>query len=568
MKRLLNIIIPSALGLLLIAELSFAQGKLPDVAPLGAAPRPGANQEQPPANMPETHAAPGGTDSTIVEGDEPRVPESPTNYDAATAEIIGSDANPEARGKSDDEVPRRYYGLYYDEKGLDYSYKVAFPVWAERKQPSVADTKIIDRASVYGGLYYNRRAADHADDILFPVLYTLRSPLEKSRATIIGPFVNRRTPTERDDWLLPFYAAGEREAGGHYELIPPLLTYRNTSGKDGFNLMGPAFCSWKGGSTCDARTAYDISWGVAPFYFFSQNEKHVREVIPPLFHYYRYNARSLEWTNIYGPYYRRHTPKRDMLHLLPFYWSIRGENERHTSVLPFFHYGYSGNDNLLVTPLFVNKQSEKTGNTFATLLYARHRGPTELDMITPLYWGKRDPRIGQKSHLFLPFLYLNRSPRETTTTVFPFFSWHERYGLRTSLWITPFVHTGKHLRGWSTTVAPLVHFSRDGHAAANVVAPFYFDFKSLKDRVTIAPPGLFVRVKNENTVHQIVGNVYYKKRTYSKGSDWQIHILPLFSYGESPDGHFWNILFGLAGYERDGTATTVKAAWIPIPISQ
>ena len=101
MKRLLNIIIPSALGLLLIAELSFAQGKLPDVAPLGAAPRPGANQEQPPANMPETHAAPGGTDSTIVEGDEPRVPESPTNYDAATAEIIGSDANPEKKKKSD-----------------------------------------------------------------------------------------------------------------------------------------------------------------------------------------------------------------------------------------------------------------------------------------------------------------------------------------------------------------------------------------------------------------------------------------------------------------------------------
>ncbi len=47
------------------------------------------------------------------------------------------------------------------------------------------------------------------------------------------------------------------------------------------------------------------------------------------------------------------------------------------------------------------------------------------------------------------------------------------------------------------------------------------------------------------------------------GTDWQFHLLPLFSYGENPGGYFWNVLFGLAGYSRDGASAQVRALWIP-----
>ncbi|MCH2111167.1 MAG: hypothetical protein MK135_17745, partial [Polyangiaceae bacterium] len=389
--------------LLCLPNLLWAQGQLPDVAPLGAAPQPQNQQAGPPPDAPETHAAAGGAETTLPQGNEPTLPSSPTEMSDKVKEMIGSDG---AKLPIDSTfgVERNFYGLYYQEQALNYEYRVAFPLWGERKMPSLRDPTQVDRASIYGGLYYNRRAANHADDIFFPVFWNLRNPLDKARTTIVGPFVNRRTPVESDDWLLPFYAVGTRENQGSYQLIPPLLTYRQTDGSSGFNLIGPAYCSWEGGRVCDTRSAHNISWGLVPLYFFSQNEKHQQEIIPPLLHYYRYDSRRLSWTNIYGPYFRAHNEKRESLHLMPIYWSIWGKNERHTTVAPLFHYGYQGDDNLLITPLFYNRINAKKGNTFVSLPYARHRGARELDMITPLYWDFRDPRIGQKGKLILPFL--------------------------------------------------------------------------------------------------------------------------------------------------------------------
>ena len=39
-----------------------------------------------------------------------------------------------------------------------------------------------------------------------------------------------------------------------------------TDGRSGLNLVGPLFCSWKGSSACDARTAESLDLGVAPLY--------------------------------------------------------------------------------------------------------------------------------------------------------------------------------------------------------------------------------------------------------------------------------------------------------------
>jgi hypothetical protein len=37
----------------------------------------------------------------------------------------------------------------------------------------------------------------------------------------------------------------------------------------------------------------------------------------------------------------------------------------------------------------------------------------------------------------------------------------------------------------------------------------------------------------------------------------QVRPEGILSYGETPNGHWWNVLYGLAGYTREGTATTV-----------
>lgn len=562
-----------AVAIGLVANVARAQGDDvfgPGLAPMGpsAPARPAPSTPSEPADgQPETHAAPGATDSLIPPGSEPSLPDDPLALKTSVGSRIGSDfrLDEPVLGVSD-EVERSFYGLYYHEKSGDYRFRLAFPVWAERLQPSATDASVTDRASLFGGLYYNRRSAERADDVLFPLFWNLRDRTSDSRTTVVGPFVNRVAPGERDNWLAPLYFTGKRKDGG-YTLIPPLLTYTHNDAEGGFNLIGPAFCSWSGGSHCDTRTAHDIDLGVAPLYFFGQNERAQYEVIPPLLHYYRYDDTDLSWLNIWGPYYREHTQEREMLHVLPVYWSIWGKNERHTTVFPFFHYGYSGKSWLLANPLFVLANGENDERTLVTWGYARHRGRTELDMITPLYWHYRDPDIGLSEQLLFPFLYSRTSPRESSQVFFPFWGRFERFGISRSTWVTPFFQHTTDLRGWSTNLHPLMYIGRNGRSTHTVFAPFFWDFADPTSRATVAFPAYW-RFSDQDSISQLIGNVYYHERRYSSGLDWEVHIFPALSYGETPDGHWWNVLYGLAGYTRRGSMTKMRTLWIPITLSE
>jgi hypothetical protein len=61
----------------------------------------------------------------------------------------------------------------------------------------------------------------------------------------------------------------------------------------------------------------------------------------------------------------------------------------------------------------------------------------------------------------------------------------------------------------------------------------------------------------------VAANTLYMEKRTAGGKDWEFHLLPLFSYGEHPGGYFWNVLFGLAGYSRDGGSGQVRALWVP-----
>jgi hypothetical protein len=515
-------------------------------------------------NEPETHAASGASDDVVPSGAEPTLPAKPLEVPSAAKRTIGSDAaldEPElGRGAH---TTRHYYGLWYDEQSDKYGFRTLFPLWMERTQPSASDPKTRDRASLFGGLYYNRRSAARADDILFPVFWNLSGP--KDRTTIVGPFVNRSAPGESDNWFAPLYFTGTRPHGG-YTVIPPLLTYLHSGKGGGFNLIGPAFCSWTTGETCDTRTATNIDLGVVPFYFHGQSETSSYDLVPPFLHYHGENERDLSSLDIWALYFRKHTEKRDALHVFPLYYSLWGANERHTTLLPFFHYGWKGESSLFVNPLYLLAKGEKGESTFITWLYARHRGRTMLDMITPLYWHLRDPDIGLDTQLLFPFLYSRTSPRESNQVFFPFWAHFERYGISESTWVTPLFQHTHDLRGWSTNIHPLFYLGRDGADTHTVLAPIFFDFASPSSRTTIGFP-VYWRFSDESTVSQLVGNTYYHEKHVTHGTDWEVHVFPAFSYGQTPNGHWWNILYGLAGYTRRGSLTQIRTLWIPITTS-
>lgn len=517
-----------------------------------------------PANMPETHAASGASESLVPPGQEPTLPDKPLELKPSVASRIGSDAALDEPVLGRGPITRRKpYGLYYEERSGRYRLRTLFPLWFERKQPSAADPSVTDRASLFGGFYYNRRSATHADDVLFPVFWNLRAPA--TRTTIVGPFVNRVAPHETDNWLAPLYFQGKRKSG-RYFAAPPLLTYMNNTGRGGLNVIGPAFCSWDRGESCDPRTNDDVDLGLAPLYFYGKNKVRSYESIPPLFHYHHEDTRDLSSLDVWGPYFRKHTEKEDKLHVFPLYFSLWGEKERHTTLFPFFHYGHDEESTLFINPLYLRRTAADGDKTFITWGYARHRGRTELDMVTPLFWHFRDPDAGVDEKLVFPFLYSKTSPREADTVFFPFFGHFERYGISETTWITPLFRHSHDLRGWSTAINPLFYIGRNGYSTHMVAFPFFWDFASPRSRTTIGAP-VYWRFSDERTMSQLIGNVYYRERKVSYGLDWELHVFPLFSYGETPNGHWWNILYGLAGYTRRGENVQVRTLWIPIDVA-
>lgn len=553
-----------SLLLMMSAGTALGQGMMPGGMQPPAPPQQRAPEPKRDPDAPETHAA-SGAESLLPPSSEPSLPDDPLAIPENVKEQIGSDAIEDNFQPNTGPVKRRFYGLYYSEARPGYETQAVIPpLWIERKKYSLKNPNLVDRASLFGLLYYNRRAPNLAHDILFPLFWNLKDG--DARTTVVGPFVNRRTKDETDDWLAPLYFTGTSKNGG-YTIIPPLLTVTAYDEEGGFNWVGLGYCFWKGGQNCDTRTARKLDFGLAPFYFYGQDEKQRYELIPPLLHWHEYDTRNDSYTNVWGPYFRQHSETRDVLNVMPVYWSIWGKNERHTTVFPFFHYGWKGErEKLLITPLFMNRTGENGDTTFATWLYARHRGRTELDMVTPFYWNYRDPTIGLDEKLLFPFLYSKTSPRESTQAFFPLFASTERYGVSKTLWITPLFRHRTSIEGWSTNLYPLLFFGQDQDERHSVVAPIYWDFENYKSRTTIAFP-FFWRFRDEKKTSQLALNTFYYEKKVRGGLDWQFHFFPVFSYGETPDGHWWNVLYGLAGYTRRGARSEARTLWIPFEIS-
>jgi hypothetical protein len=542
--------------LLCCATLAHAQGMMPAPAPKpkGAAPK--VNPDEP-----VTHAASGATDESMrIGGTEPTLPANPLEVTPELKLSIGTDADRErvkGRGKL---AHRLWLGPWYEEQSGNYSFKTLFPLWAERKQPEG------DRASLFGMLYYNRRSPEHDADVLFPLFWNLRDG--KQRTTVVGPVVRRTSPDATDTWALPLFLTGWRKDDGGYLHIPPLLTFTTHTKDTGFSFSLGYFCSWKGSSSCSPSRATDIDYGFAPLLFFAgKSERSRYEFAAPLLHYYHYDDLEDSSINIWGPLIWGHNKDSDAFDVFPIYWRNWGKNEDHLTVFPIFHYGYKGNSNLLVTPAYIRARGEKGEQTDVVPgLFSRYSGRTKLLQITPFFWKYEDPDIGLDRLVIPPFWYSSISPRGSDIALFPFFAHSIRPQIRETTWITPFFSHTHDLTGWETNIYPFLFTGRTYDSTHTVLFPFFWDFASPKARSTVVLPVLW-RFSDQSSVSQLTGNVYYHERKLSTGLDWEVHIFPAFSYGETPDGHWWNIFYGLAGYTRHGAYTKMRMLYVPITLS-
>ncbi|HNZ23191.1 MAG TPA: hypothetical protein PKL24_13685 [Polyangiaceae bacterium] len=539
----------------LAAETASAQMGMPGLGEDGPPPAAGATPTAQP-NAPATHAASGGEELGVLPSLEASIPEDPLKLSKVVKKTIGSDADNEFELGRDTETTYSWYGPYYQEKSGQYRFRTVFPFWLEREQPK-------DTASFISPFYYRRRSPNVDADVVFPLYWNMRE--NESRTHVIGPLAWRKAPGESDHWLAPLVFQGTRKDGSYLH-IPPLLTFTSQTHTSGFNLVGPGYCSWKGGSSCSLSSARDIDFGIAPLYFYGRSETSEYELIPPLLHYYRYDDIGEKSLNLWGPLLWSHTRERSAFHVLPLFYHLWGEDEDHVTLFPVFHYGHKGRSSLFVNPLYMTSTGDKGEKTFVTWGYARYRGRTELDMITPLYWHYHDPDIGEDTHLLLPLLYRSVSPRQRDLAVFPLWGHFNRFGIKKTTWITPLFQHSRGLTGWETNIHPVLYMGRNQDRTHLVVAPIFWDFASPKSRSTVAFP-VFWRFDDGNSVSQLLLNTYYQERKLRTGLDWQFHFFPAFSYGETPDGHWWKVMYGLAGYTRRGEMAKIYAAWIPFLLS-
>ena len=552
------------LGVLLGARSAWAQGGSLDrpVEPgtlNAAAPGPAGPGMPGPGKMGKTHAAPGAESEAKLPTQEPSLPEDPNAIPPQVKAVIGSDATPDYESGRARETERSWYGLWYSEESGNYRFRTVFPFWFERSQPN-------DEASMYGPLYYRRRSTDVDADVLFPLFWKLR--YGEAETTIVGPVVHGESPAGHKNWFVPLFFEGTGEGGSGYLHIPPLLTFTQHTDHDGFNLVGPLFCRWKGGPDCDTRTADEIDLGLAPLYFYGRDQHSEYEVIPPLLHYYRYTEVGDSATDVWGPLWLERNREGGVFNILPIFWHNWGKDEAHTTVFPLFHYGYKGASSLLVTPLFLYSEGDEGENTFVTWGYARYRGRTELDMYSPLVWLYRDPDVDLSRTLVFPFYYGETSQRSDDFVLFPFYAQFLRHDISDTYWVTPLFRHQRSLTGWETDIFPLFYIGRENYSTHFVLAPIVWDFASPKDRATVVFP-LYWRVSNENAIYQLAGNTYYHEaRAKGGGTEWEFHFFPLFSYGETPGGHWWNLLYGLAGYTQEGTMSKMRLVYIPFKLSE
>lgn len=529
---------------------------------MGGPPPSSSSKPKAQPDQPETHAASGSDEASPIQTQEPTLPQNPLEVPQAIAAQIGSSAA--AIPKTTAEVvERHYYGLWYSERTKDSEFRTLFPFWAQWKKKN-------DESSLNGLLYYRRRAPNYETDVFFPLYWRFRD--HETRTTAVGPFIHQEreatatTPAGHTNWLPPLFFEGRKGNSGYLH-IPPLLTFTKHTDHNGLNIIGPMFCRWKGGPSCDARTADDIDLGMAPFYFYGRNESTEYEVIPPLLHYYRYYDAGESYTNVWGPYIRTHDKDGDSRHIAPFYWHWWGKNRESLTVAPFFQYKYDEHSSRLITPLFLWMKNDEGHRTFASWVYAHHQGRTELEMISPLYWHYKDPDIGLDRKMLFPFFYKEESPRGNDLVAFPFYGHFHRNGLSDDTWVTPFFRYHKDTTGWQANLFPLFHVGQSNTSTHLVLAPFVWDFASPQSRVTVVLPGYF-RFADADGVSQLALNTFYRERKVPGGSDWEFHFFPVVAFGQSPVGHWWKILYGLAGYEQEGAKSKMHLFYVPITLSK
>ncbi len=507
--------------------------------------------------------------------DEPTAiaPNDPLALPPGVSERVGSDYD--GRASAPEGPLKRKFFPYYEEKRGDYRLRLLPPLFLEHTRgldrKTGATTAQTDRETLAALLFYQRRSPNLDADVLFPLAWRVRE--RQNHVLVLGPLVHREAPGEHDNWLAPLVFQGKRKDGGYFH-SPLTLTTSSWNDKSAFTLVGPYFRD---------RTAKDVDMGVAPLWFHGDNgdqdgARKTYTVIPPLLFFHRERELDQSQLTVVGPVIAQSDMKRSVFDVAPLLFTITGKPETggvkefHYTLFPIFHYGRDPEKSLFVLPGYLRRVT-RSSDTLITPLFSHattRNKSTSLTLagpIVPIFYRATDVDVGYSALGIFPFYFGSSSPTGRTLAT-PLYAHRDNFNVSRTSWIFPNIVFSDDTQGWEVDIHPIVYVGRSEQNTHTVVAPIYWDFASPKGRTTIGFP-LFWRFTDtsDNSITQVAANTLYRQKRVTGGLDWQFHILPIFSYGQSPTGSWANLFFGLLGYDHDGPTTKLKALWVPITVA-
>jgi hypothetical protein len=432
---------------------------------------------------------------------------------------------------------------------------------------------------------------DRSYQIVPPLFWRFKN---KDRLFMLaGPFYLSLREKTYSLGLFPIFFKARDKKGGYF-IIPPLF-FQFKNPKRTFWLLGPVYLKEKKGY---------FSLGVIPLYYMSKGKDDFSFTFFPLVHY----KKGLRVFRLFTPIFWFHRkPKLDQGGILLYHW--RNEAKlRFRTLFPF---------------LWSFKRPAKKENTFFFFpFYYRFRSfGIKDDVVFPFFW--RFSSIEKRDLFIFPlFLDLHKYYEKRTFGLLPFFIHHQRYydGFKRTYVFPVFLYTRGHLF-YHFMMLPIVYVGRDREASHQVVAPLFFRFwdpggRDLvifpllwdfinnrgKERSTIFFP-FFWRFRSDMGISSVGFPLWWDFRRFEPRSrasvffpffwrfdspertvtvalnmiyirgkkkgwpSWSFHFFPLFSIGRPGPGNIsWSLLYGLLGYQRQGSYQRIKILWIPINI--
>lgn len=421
--------------------------------------------------------------------------------------------------------------------------------------------------------FYRQRSPELNADVLFPIYWSFRGLEEDT--LVIPPFYFSEGESSSAYGLPPLFFHSHDEAS-EFTIIPPLLTAQWADEHESMTIAGPF---WR------HREETDVDWGVFPFLWVFEREYDTSVIAPPF--YFRLEDADEETAlTVIPPLYFSESSEHSSWGIAPLFHHYRDADSSSITIPPaLFHYGENEEGFTLVTPLF-GYDEDADSSTLVTPLYQNHRGETQFDSVAPFFFWSRNPKQ-QSQNLFVPPLFWHfEDPSSTTTVAFPFYANFHETG-RYTTWLTPLVgHYESHEEDAAGTwifpniqishtptsntfnLHPLFYNTSGDTGRHTVLPPLFWDFEDYEDgsRTTVGFP-LFWRFEDEDSVTQLAANTFYRNFKREGVSGWEFHFFPLFAFGkDNPESHWWTILYGLAGYQRQGSYARAQALWIPFDV--